>query len=735
MQNARKKRCGIPHRKTTKKRGQLLALVAILMALALVAAPQQATAVNIVMNYNSGASDAPNADSDGARLTALMAYVEGYYQDIFEGSGTLTVNYYYEDLSGSTLAVHTNTGVDLLTGKPTSCTIRFDNAVTWFYDETPTNNSEFDMVQTLCGSLTSTQKSDYYNGSVPNYLEYSYKGNDNGTGPAESSNGYDLWSIALHEMGHGLGMTGEVAFFEAWFDEAYDIDNDLVWGYDMEVECYSSDDIYHIAPHTNMYPYSSVGQRVLPSATDIFSIETTADWGDTTIDLFRQDFYSSSGNADFNNRDNWEGHQVPGSADDVWIRHGNDATLSAGIRVNNLTVDGGSTVYTGAYRLYADQNCTLGNGTNYARVYIQNGGELQVDLTLTVANNAVVQMASGSLLDPDSLLVKTGGAITGAGTIDIEDSFINRGTITVSGGDLVINSAVNVNLDGEGGYDGDGAIYVTGGNFTCNKALTDTFSGHVQIDAGRTATFTEGWRIGGTLDLNGGTTSGTRAKVAGGLFRVVASVDVDNQCEFDCDTWFGATTVTLTDSADNIYFASGTETVIYDTATFTGAGRLYGLAGSTIILNDDAIIDVRFRAHGVLTVEEDGIGSATTNVAFALDDTSELLIEASDDGVCDFIDSNNSTTYFRGTLYLDFINGYSPEVGDSFTVVEYDIRNGTFASILCDDPNVTLSASYGASSLTLLVTSVGDASTAVPEPSTLMLLAGLLVFVFWKRKR
>ena len=53
--------------------------------------------------------------------------------------------------------------------------------------------------------------------------------------------------------------------------------------------------------------------RRMPSATDIFAAATGADW--TSIDLPRQDFLTGS---DWNTGSNWEGNQVPGSADDAW---------------------------------------------------------------------------------------------------------------------------------------------------------------------------------------------------------------------------------------------------------------------------------------------------------------------------------------------------------------------------------------------------------------------------------
>jgi len=708
------------------------AIVAAVAMVLVLFCGQQASAINIVMNFNSGSSDYPAYDPDGSKLVALMASVESYYQDIFEASGTLTVDFYYDDIDA--LAIHNNTGTS--GGKPTSCRIRVDTTPTWYIDATPLDNSEYNMTHYLYRDLDATKQAQYYNGSPPDFLEYAYKGSDNGSGPPESINGYDMWSVVLHEMGHGLGMTGNVAWMEAWFDEEYDVDSDLVWGASMAVPCYSSDDIYHIAGRTNMYPYSSAGARVLPSATDIFAIETTCNWGDTTIDLKRKDFYSTSANADFNNRDNWAGHKTPDSGDDVWVRDGGNATLSAAITVNNLAISAGVTVYTGAYRLYADQYATVGDGTDSARVYINNGGEFQVDQTLTIANNAVVEMVTGALLDPDALTIDNGGELLGAGTVDIEDGLINRGTITVAGGDLVIDSDVNVNLDGEGSYDGDGQVYVTGGNFSCNKALTDNFSGYVEVGPGYMATLSGGWRLIGAVLLNGGSTDATRAGLEGGLFEVAGTLTANLQARIYCPTEFEANAdVIITDSDDTLYLHD-TSTVLVG-ATFSGAGRIYVQSTGSLTVDDGVTIGVRLKNNGLVTVETGAVGDATVNGDFTMNTAGTLLAEVAGDGLCDLIDVNGVAT-LMGTLSIDFLSGYTPVEGDSFTVLTYDSLSGTFASIIWDDLSVTLTADYGATGLTLWVVGGGGESALaapVPEPGTLALLLGLAGLAISRRRQ
>jgi hypothetical protein len=271
-----------------------------------------------------------------------------------------------------------------------------------------------------------------------------------------------------------------------------------------------------------------------------------------------------------------------------------------------------------------------------------------------------------------------------------------HGDLITSGGTLTINSAVNVDLDGSNG----GKLYVTGGDFVCNAGLTDSISTYVKIGSGYSATFANGWSLSSsaTIDLDGSTAN---TEIHGGLFRVYGEVNLVKDSKFYCDATFeSSSTINMPNSADDIYIYE--DLYIEAGATFTGAGRLYALDGASVEMQDGADIDTRYRVHGDFTIEEGDIGTAVADYAIAFASTSNVIMEASADGVCDLLDTNNATTYLRGDLTLDFIDGYTPEHGDSFTVITYDIRNGTFADITWDG-DFDLIANYGATALTLMV--------------------------------
>ncbi|MBN1590575.1 MAG: hypothetical protein JW888_13760 [Pirellulales bacterium] len=387
-----------------------------LCALAIVLAAGNAPALDIVTTFNSGASVYPypsfDPDSENLKLTALMDDVEIYYQDIFEQAGTLQVEYYYQDLdaefSTNTLAVCNVTGIS--GGKVTSCRIRVDSTRTnWFIDSTPLDNSEYDMSQNLYRDLTNPQKTNWFNGTVPDLLEASYYGPANGSETA-ALNKIDMFTVLLHEMGHGLGMISSTAVDDTG-DYDYDFAPELVWGNTMAAECYAHDDRYHLGMTSLMHPYIYVGRRTLPSAVDIFALQDASEWIPGTIDLKRQDFYSASPTADWNTDANWEGNRMPDADDEAYVRHGGIALLSANNAVGSLLVDDGSTVDVGNASLLVIQQTTVGTGSQDATMAI-SGSTGQLNSAAVVVNEyGTLALSAGAIVNTDTITLSDGATI------------------------------------------------------------------------------------------------------------------------------------------------------------------------------------------------------------------------------------------------------------------------------------------------------------------------------------
>jgi len=152
-------------------------------------------------SFNVGSAEAPGNVSGGASLSGLMRDASDYWEGIIADTGTLNIEFGWQSLSGSTLAVATQFEDRDFTqpgGKPGL--IRFDNDIDteWFGDTTPLNASEY-------GSFTETTE-DLGGGPMTTGREY-----NNGSGAAS---GFDLFTVALHEIGHLLGVAdfGTTAF-------------------------------------------------------------------------------------------------------------------------------------------------------------------------------------------------------------------------------------------------------------------------------------------------------------------------------------------------------------------------------------------------------------------------------------------------------------------------------------------------------------------------------------------
>ena len=703
-----------------KSRISFVILFAAVFTLSL---PGQTMAVDVVMNFNSLLSDHPAYDSDCSKLIAMMSAVETRYQAIFEDAGTLNVNFMYDDLGEDTLATTLVTGWS--NGHPTSCTIWVGTDVNWYFDPTPTNNSEYNMVQTLAGSVSNPGSR--YDGTVPDLLEYSYKGDTNGSVAAAS--GTDLWSVMIHEMGHGMGMNIFTAWSEVYLDDDYDFDPDFVWGNTMAADCYSGDG-YHLAAATSMYPTIPPGRRKSLSATDIFAIATGGNWSDS-VDLFRQDFYSTGINANLNSAALWEGNKVPDSNDDVWFRHGGSARPhTANVTYNNVFVGANSILRTSNFRVRADQDCVVGNGdSDTGTIHVQTGGEFQVDGKLTVyGGSAIIMDDNSTLLDVGNLQLNSNSSLTGAGTIDISNRLHNNGTITTSGGTLTINSTVDVDLDG----DNVGTIHVANGNLVCNAALTDVYSTTLQIDDGYSFTMNADWRMSSISTLN----VNTNGYIYGGDFRVGGTVNIVGDVNIYSNIQIDSTaTVNLNGgSGDDLYLRG--DVIVNAGATFNGTGEFWTVPDKTCVFDDGAEIGLYGKLRGTIVVEEDGIGEVgfTRNCVMHSSDPT-FVMEADGDESCDLFDVDGTLT-FDGTLDLDFIDSYVPDEGDSFTLFTYNAYSGSFDTITWDGA-FDLVPNYGATAFTLTVSYGDDMGTeAVPEPSTLILLLGAgCGLIFLKKRR
>jgi len=186
-----------------------------------------------------------------------MAVAAGYWEDAIRDAHTLTIDYGWFTRTGSTTATHQLTSEGGSPHREISASIAFDNdgSNPWFLDATPWEASEFASYQ----EYTSDE-----GGGVMNIgLEYT-----GGSGVAAE---HDLFSTAIHEIGHALGLSSANDAFtaEAGADRIVDVFDPLPFGgADLSIDGSSAHLTYSRA---SLYSSRASGVRRLLSDADILA--------------------------------------------------------------------------------------------------------------------------------------------------------------------------------------------------------------------------------------------------------------------------------------------------------------------------------------------------------------------------------------------------------------------------------------------------------------------------------
>ncbi|WP_425397342.1 hypothetical protein [Aeoliella sp.] len=462
---------------------------------------QRAGALNLVMTFNSGASDAPAYDPDGSKLTALFAYAESFYQGVFQDNHTLNIEFYYDELDDS-IGSHTLQSQNSITSgssnyRENSGRVRIEPDFNWFLDPTPEDNSEFNMQQTLWRDITADQRSDWYNdfdSNTADTFEVGYTGSAiSGT---DASGKWDLLSVVLHEVGHALGMSSSnygtqhetdlvaLGIFGGENDDEYDFSTSWTGGGALAVETAndSGDDNDNIAHLENtfalMTPSIPSNRRRLPSHTDLFAMAAGHHY--SSIDAPRREFYSNGGGTDWNNVSNWTGTEAPESGDDAYVRaaRGAGVNLTARLSANgaaaNLYVSEGSDVDTSSFKLDVSDAVTLADSGS--RIFIGDGGELEAD-TLDISNAGQVHMTAGLLDIRDTITVAGASSriyVGNGGEMEVEEVTIDADALIRVGGGLLDVGTLEIGPDGGLESYLQGAAVIQVDTLLVNDGLIDT---------------------------------------------------------------------------------------------------------------------------------------------------------------------------------------------------------------------------------------------------------------------
>jgi len=560
----------------------------------------------------------PSFDSDLSQLEPIMVAAADYWTDVIKDDHTLTIIFDYQNLADDSLG-ESEVQIIAPNGHASQGTVTFDTRDIdgvlrpWYFDSTPRMDEEFSMNQVLVADLTPSATALYYEGTPPGQLEVGYWGNffhDTGQ--------LDLYTIALHEIGHILGMSLDLSSYNSEIagDNTLDFSPPYLGGNIVEAHLFSTsgEDRAHLrAPDALMSPARGNGDRNLPSATDIFAVASGGNW--TDIRLKRVNFLSGD---NWNTPLNWAAGEIPTEPQRVHISHGGtvappaDDTLEAG----TLTILDDSTLNIGTNTLEVNSDIDIGLWEDSSGTLTMDyGGKIRAN-RLIATNNSRLRV-SGDTLEPvvevERLHIYSGAQLSGSGRVLITSDFTlaAHGPITAIDPPGPANIPLILNAPAADSIVGD-TFQAESGDLVFSSAPELRLRGVLSIGAGRKASFLEHTTHrhladSASVNFTGGENEASAATIEAlkGYTKEDGSIEVKGFSQILGEvTFLEDATVNL--KTGSTLFLNGEN--IFRGGTFSGDGTI--ILGQTVTVKEDTTIDCQY-------VDLDGTGSQT----FTIDDS------------------------------------------------------------------------------------------------------------------
>jgi len=375
---------------------------------------------------------------------------------------------------------------------------------------------------------------------------------------------------------------------------------------------------------------------------------------------------------------------------------------------------------------------TSANGAFGANLTVSGGTLINVSTgTITSSAGAAGARAINASLDNQGVFTigqaltmnQSGMTITNSGTIDVSggdltvsqtaSSFTNAGVITAAAGrTLVLTGSGTFTQQAAGSFNGGGAFSMGGGTATFSPAISG-LSGMTLTNV--TSTFSTSFSTTGlALTIAGGQVNGavTITNVPGQTLtlrgaNVSAQTTITNQgtalaegatniagpfnnpsgatLQVQGDNTGGSATLTFTGGAfvndgaveltstDGAFSATliGTVTNNGTLTSVVGAGGARSISGS---LNNTSTGSITIASGGTGTLDILSLGNFTNT------GTVNIKLNGTGGGAFDVLNVSTAAT-LGGTLNVTLVAGFTPATGDTFNVLSYGSRSGTFATV------------------------------------------------------
>lgn len=332
---------------------------------------------------------------------------------------------------------------------------------------------------------------------------------------------------------------------------------------------------------------------------------------------------------------------------------------SGGARTLNTT----GFVNDGTVNVNASTTLNATSGT-----YTNNG-------SMTVAGGTTITMGGGGVLSFNQ----------NAGTLNLLGNFVSNGETfnynggTISGSDIQLNGgSLNLATPNAGRFDMITTVNHSG-NTSSNQAIdiigspngTGTLSASGAFSNSGIITMTSTAATGATISSPSLVTNNSDGQIiinpgSGGARTITASLTNDGLLDVNAHTTVNAPSGTLTNrgmfdiasGAEIIISGSGTVTLNNDGGTITGGGIL-DLNSSDVVVNNG--ITAPGSSAGTLTVQ----GNWNQGSGGQL----QIEVGGTNAGVDHDVLAITGAANLDGALHVSLINGFTPSVGDSFTIL------------------------------------------------------------------